>query len=94
MFTTILSITAAFVFAYLLIRQQRNTLKLYRENIYLTEVKNEAVKQNNLIAKLVMRYLRSTSFTQDEETLKEIDAWLEQYKTYLSDCHYIDKKYR
>lgn len=82
MLITIFSIAIAIAFAYLLIRQKRKTISLYRDNLYLTEINIEAVKQNKLIATLVKRYLHSTSFKEDQETLKEMDAWLERHKTY------------
>lgn len=76
---------AAFVLAYALIRQKRKTISLYRDNLYLTEINIEAVKQNKLIATLVKRYLHSTSFKEDQETLKEMDAWLEHYNVYYNE---------
>lgn len=81
MLITIFSIAIAIVFAYLLIRQKRKTISLYRDNLYLTEISIEAVKQNKHIATLVKRYLHSTSFKEDQETMKEMDAWLEHYNT-------------
>ena len=86
---------AAFVLAYALIREKRKTISLYRENLYLTEISIEAVKQNKLIATLVKRYLHSTSFKEDQETLKEMDAWLEHYNVYyneLSESPYTGEK--
>lgn len=82
MLITIFSTATAIAFAYLLIRQKRTTISLYRDNLYLTEISIEAVKQNKHIATLVKRYLHSTSFQEDQETLKEMDAWLERHKTY------------
>lgn len=95
MLITIFSIATAIAFASLLIRQKRKTISLYRDNLYLTEMKIEVAIQNDHIAKLVKRYLHSTSFKEDEETLKEMDAWLEHYNVYyneLSDSPYTGEK--
>lgn len=54
-------------------------------------MKIEVAIQNDHIAKLVKRYLHSTSFKEDEETLKEMDAWLEHYNV-LSDNPYTGEK--
>lgn len=86
---------AAFVLVYALIRQKRKTISLYRDNLYLTEINIESVKQNKHIATLVKRYLHSTSFKEDQETLKEMDAWLEHYDVYyneLSESPYTGEK--
>lgn len=86
---------AAFVLVYALIRQKRKTISLYRDNLYLTEMKIEVAIQNDHIATLVKRYLYSTSFQEDQETLKEMDAWLEHYNVYyneLSESPYTGEK--
>lgn len=95
MIVTIIAILTAFVLAFGLIRQKRKAIRLYRDNLYLTEMKIEVATQNDHIAKLVKRYLHSTSFKEDEETLKEMDAWLEHYNVYyneLSDSPYTGEK--
>lgn len=95
MIITIIAMLAAFVLVYALIRQKRKTISLYRDNLYLTEISIEAVKQNKHIATLVKRYLHSKSFIEDQETLKEMDAWLEHYKVYyneLSESPYTGEK--
>ena len=95
MIITLIAMLAAFVLVYALIRQKRKTISLYRDNLYLTEMKIEVAIQNDHIATLVKRYLHSTSFQEDQETLKEMDAWLEHYNVYyneLSESPYTGEK--